>query len=58
MVGRLSHQQNLALSRTLSGHSLLLQTEILPRRRVPSQPYLSLGLLMFFPDLRTSLHHA
>jgi hypothetical protein len=60
-VGCLPHQQNLALSRTshsLSGRSPLLQPKILPRRHVPPQPHLSLALLMSFPDLRTSLHHA
>ena len=49
MVGCLRHQKNLALSRiSLSGPSPLLQLKIRPRRHVPSQPHLSLALLMFF----------
>lgn len=58
-LGCLRHQQNLAHSRTsssLSGHSL--QAKILPRRHVLFQLHLSSALLMFFPDLRTSFHHA
>ena len=60
-IGCLRHQQNSAHSRTshtLSGRSPLLQPKILRRRHVPSQPHLSLASLMFFPDLRTSLHYA
>ena len=58
-IGYHRHQLNSALSRTSqSGSSPLLQPKINPGRYVPSRPHLSLALLIFFPGLPTSLHHA